>query len=690
MLNLRSLPGGIACVAVFAGTVFSSTATAQSPAVPMPLKVLDTAYMDRSANACTDSFQYANGGWFKRDTIPAAFSSSGVSKDMTDRNELVVKSVLEEAMAKRKTFAANSTARKLGTYYASCMDSTTAEAQGIKPLLPEIRRIVSVNSRPALLKEIARLQPMRTGVLFGYFPSADPKDAVHYIAALGQGGLGMPNRDYYTKPDSASASLRAKYEAHVQRTLELSGEKTADAAADAQRIMTLETELAKASMTRVQQRDPNATYHKTTMAELATLAPSISWPEYFRSIGVTATPAFVNVQQPDFFRRASDLVGTLPLEDWRAYLRYHMVDAASPWLSKPFVEEDFRYNSLYSGAREMLPRWKRCLRAADSRMGEALGQAYIARTFSPEAKMQARQVIDDIRNSFGLRLKALKWMSDSTRNYALQKLAQMNEKVGYPDKWRDYSALEVREGPFAANLLRSNVFLWQRTADRPGKPVDKTEWGMTVPTVNAYYNPSFNEMVFPAGALLPQTFDASGDIAANYGSLGGSWAGHELTHGFDDSGRHYDAAGNLRDWWLPADSIQFTQQAQRMVDQFNSYIQVDTIHVNGKLTLGENIADYGGLLTAYDALERALDRSGDRRVIDGLTPEQRFFVAYAQSFRDHIRPESLRSRVVNDPHSPAYWRVNGPVSDITAFAKAFGCKPGDPMVRPAELVPQIW
>lgn len=694
MSSARRLLFCAAC-AIAAATPSTRAVSAQGVALstvplPPPLKVLDTSYLDRSVSACTDFFQFANGGWLKHDTIPPAFSTSGVAKEMTDRNELVVRSVLEDAMARRNTMPAGSTQRKLGTFYASCMDSTTAEAQGIKPLTPELARIAAINDRSGLVSEIMVLQPMRTGVLFGYFPEVDPKDATHYIAGLGQGGLGMPDRDYYTKTDSASAALRAKYVAHVTRTLQLAGENQTDASADAQRIMALETELAKASMTRVQQRDPNATYHKLSLADLENLAPSISWDAYFRGIGVKTIPAFVDVGQPDFFKRASELLSMVPLQDWRAYLRYHLVSAASPWLSTPFVQEDFSYGALYSGARELLPRWRRCLRTTDSRMGEALGEAYVAKTFSPQAKALARQVIDDIRASFRDRLNALTWMSDSTRKYALLKLSHMNEKVGYPDKWRDYGALQVEEGPFAPNLLRSSSFLWNRVVDRPGKPVDKTEWGMTVPTVNAYYDASLNEMVFPAGALLPQTFDASGDMAANYGSLGGSWAGHELTHGFDDEGRHYDAAGNLRDWWVPSDSVKFTEQAQRMVDQFNSYVQVDSTHVNGKLTLGENIADYGGLLTAYDALERALDRSGQRTVVDGFTPEQRFYIAYAQSWRENTRPERLRSRVLTDPHAPAYWRTNGPLSDIPAFAKAFGCKPGDPMVRPAELVPHIW
>jgi putative endopeptidase len=681
---------GICCL--FAIPAFAQTTSGPSTAVqfPPPLKVLDPSYMDTSANACTDFFEFANGGWLKRDTIPAAFSTSGVGKDMTDRNEIVVRSVLEDAMANRNSYPAGSTQRKLGTFYGSCMDSTSAEHAGITPIQPELTRIAAVNSRDALVREIAVLQPMRASVLFRYSPSSDPKDATHYIVDLNQGGLGMPDRDYYLKPDPASDSLRHKYVAHVARVLALSGETAADAASDADRIIALETELARASMTRLAQREPSATYHKTTLPDLQKLVPAIDWPAYFRSIGVTSSPSFVNVGQPDFFKRANELLQSVPLADWRAYMRFHLVDAAAPWLSTPFVNEDFAYNALYSGARAMLPRWRRCLRVADSRLGEALGEAYVAKTFSPKAKADAKQVIDDIRASFRERINALTWMSDSTRKYALQKLSMMNEKVGYPDKWRDYSKLQVSEGAFASNILRANAFAWNRVVDRPGQPVDKTEWGMTVPTVNAYYDPSLNEMLFPAGALLPQTFDASGDMASNYGALGGSWAGHELTHGFDDEGRHYDAGGNLRDWWTSADSARFAGQAKLMADQFSSYIQVDTLHVNGGLTLGENIADYGGLLTAYDALERALDRTGMREIMNGFTPEQRFFIAYAQTWRENTRPERLRSRVFTDPHAPAVWRTNGPLSNMAAFAKAFGCKPGDPMVRPAALVPQIW
>ncbi|HEY0527719.1 MAG TPA: M13 family metallopeptidase [Gemmatimonadaceae bacterium] len=690
MLASRRLVLLLATVSYSVPAIAQQSSTASAVPIPPRLKVFDPSFVDKTVNACQDFFAYANGEWVKHDTIPAAFSTSGVGKEMTDVNELVVRSVLEDAMSSRRTRPASSTVAKLGRFYASCMDSARAEREGVSPLTADLSAIDNVTTRSDLQAQIATLQRKGVNVLFGFYPSADPKDAAHYIAWVSQAGLGMPDRDYYTKTDPASDTLRRKYFAHIETTLSLAGENSGAAAADAQRVIALETELAKASMTRVALRDPNATYHKTDLASLEKMAPGITWPVYFRSVGLTAPIAFVNVAEPDFVKRAGELVSTAPLTDWRAYLRYHLLASASPWLSSGFAKEDFAYRALFSGAKEMLPRWKRCARTADAQLGEALGQAYVEKTFSPQAKAQAKQVIDDIRASFHARLQALGWMSDATRRYALDKLARMNEKVGYPDTWRDYSALQVEEGSFAPNVFRSNAFEWQRTINRPGQPVDKTEWYMTVPTVNAYYDGSVNEMVFPAGALLPQTFDASGDLAANYGSLGASWAGHELTHGFDDEGRHYDAEGNLKDWWAPTDSIRFNEQAKRVVDQYNSYVQVDTLHVNGALTLGENIADYGGLLTGYDALERALDRSGQRTVIDGFTPEQRFFIAFAQSFREHTRPEQLRTRVTVDPHSPAEWRVNGPVSNMTAFAKAFNCKPGDPMVRGSGVVPQIW
>lgn len=655
-----------------------------------PLKVVDPSFMDTTADACVDFFQYANGAWLASDTIPADYSSSGVGKDMADRNEQAVKAVLEEAVARRASLPDTSTEHKLGTFYASCMDSTSVEAAGIGPIQPLLAMVDSVSTRDALQDAVARLQRAGANVLFRYYPAVDAHDAMHYTADIDRGGLGLPDRDYYLNQAPSADSTRKAYVAHVARMLTLAGEDSAAAAADADRVMSLETALAKAQLERVARRDPKAVDHPMGVDALQKLAPSIEWAAYFASIGISGPVARVNVDEPEFMGTVSDLVARRPLEDWRAYLRYHVLSSDADWLSGPFVDEGFAFNARFSGAKQLRPRWKRCLRVTDGEIGEALGQAYVAKTFPPSAKAKAKQVIDDIRAAFEQRLKGVTWMSDSTRARALEKLAAMNEKVGYPDHWRDYSKLQVSDGPFALNVLAARGFEWDRVVDRPGKPVDRSEWEMTVPTVNAYYDPTKNEMVFPAGALVPQTFDPDADDGANYGALGGSWAGHELTHGFDDEGRHFDAEGNLTDWWTAADSKAFNTQADLDAKQFDGYVAVDTFHVNGRLTLGENIADYGGVLTAYDALERALERDGRPGLIDGFTPEQRYFIGYAQTWRIHVRPESMKLRVKTDPHSPARWRVNGPLSDVEAFAKAFQCKPGDPMVRSKELVPRIW
>jgi predicted metalloendopeptidase len=679
---------------VFLFAVLPASVNAQTPAPRggewPPLKVVDVRWIDTTVSACTDFSQFANGDWLAHDTIPAAYSSSGVTRDMSDRNELVVRSVLEDAAARRSSFSPDSTPRKLGTFYAACMDSTAIEAAGVSPIRPWLRAIDSIATQTSLVPQLAKLQVLGVNVAFRYSPDVDPHDAAHYLTWLSQGGLGLPDRDYYVAQGASADSTRQAFVAHIAKMFRLAGEDSASTGPAAGQVMALETALAQASLTRVERRDPAKTDHPMSIEQLTALAPRVGWPGYFRAIGLRAPVSKVNLAEPEFVRRVDSLLKATPLPTWRAYLKYHALASAAPWLSTPFVQEDFAFRSRFNGARALLPRWKRCLREADGDLGEALGQAYVAKTFPPEARARARTVIDDIRRAFRERLQRLTWMSDSTRAQALDKLARMGEKVGYPDRWRDYSSLRVSEGPFVLNVAQANAFEWQRTVNRPGTPVDTTEWGITVPTVNAYYDPSKNEMVFPAGALMPQTFDASADDGANYGSLGGSWAGHELTHGFDDEGRHYDARGNLRDWWQPSDSVHFVEQAARVEREFNEYIQVDTVHVNGKLTEGENIADFGGLLVGYDALQSRLARQGRPGMIDGYTPEQRYFISYAQSWRVHVRPEALRTRVTVDPHAPERWRVNGPLSNIPAFARAFGCKEGDPMVRPKEKVPSIW
>jgi putative endopeptidase len=570
------------------------------------------------------------------------------------------------------------------------MDSSAAQGAGIEPVRPTLQNIAAIKTRDELIPAIAELHEGGANVLFRYSPSIDIHDTEHYIADVDRGGLGLPDRDYYLDQSASGDSTRKAYLAHIARMLYFAGEDSTLADSDAARVLSLETELAKAQLPRVARRDPKATDHQMTSAQLAQLAPNVPWRVYFTDVGVSTPVARANIDEPAYLKKANELLASRPLEDWRAYLSYHAISQVAPWLDSATVNEAFAFSSRFTGAKELLPRWKRCLRVTDRQMGEALGKAYVERTFPPEAKAKAKEVIDNVRAAFRERLVALDWMSDSTRGQALDKLSKVGEKVGYPDTWRDYSKLGVTEEPFGANYLRSERFEWKRTADRPGKPVDRNEWHMTVPTVNAYYDPSVNEMVFPAGALVPQTFDPGADDGANYGSLAGSWAGHELTHGFDDEGRHFDAEGNLRDWWTSADSKRFDAQAALMVKQYDGYIQVDTFHVNGKLTLGENIADYGGALTGYDALERALEKHGRPELIDGFTPEQRYFIAFAQSFRSHTRDASLRTRVKVDPHSPGKWRVNGPLSDMEAFAKAFQCKAGDPMVRPRAEVAKIW
>ncbi|HEY4320320.1 MAG TPA: M13 family metallopeptidase [Gemmatimonadales bacterium] len=666
------------------------SATALSATPPHDIKVVDVSFIDTLSRACDDFFQYAVGAWLAHDTIPDEYSSSGVEKEMNDNNEAVLHVVLDDLAARRTAIPADSATHKLGVFYASCMDSLAVESEGYDPLRAELGRIDSITSTAALVREIALLHAQGIDVAFGFGPAPDPHDAAHYLAWLAQGGLGLPDRDYYLAKGASADSTRVLYRDHIARYLIMTGADSTAADGDAARVLALETELARASVSRVALRTPAATDHPMTLVQVTALAPEVDWVHYLETIGADTTIARLNVAEPAFVHRTAALIRSVPLETWQAYLRYHAIAASAPWLDKAFVQENFRFSSHFSGAKQLLPRWKRCLHAADAEMGDALGEAYVQRVFPPEARERARAVIQDVRTAFGARLKKLTWMSDSTRTQALTKLARMGGKIGYPDKWRDYGLLHIANGPFATNMTTANAFEWHRTIGRPGKPIDLTEWEMTVPTINAYYDGTKNEMVFPGGALMPQTFDPKADLGANYGSLAGSWAGHELTHGFDDEGRHYDAAGNLRDWWTAADSAHFAGQAKLIVDQYNGYLQVDTFHVNGALTEGENIADFGGVLTGYDALEAALARQGRPGKIDGFTPEQRYFLGYAQSWREHVRDASLKTRVTTDPHSPDRWRTNGPLSNDPQFAAAFSCKPGDRMVRDPKSVPEIW
>ena len=563
-----------------------------------------------------------------------------------------------------------------------------AGGRGLHGPQPLLARIDAIRTAQDLTRALGPLEAEAGLAPFGAGPGPDAKNSNVLIVSASQGGLGLPDRDLYLKDDARSKSIREAYVGHAARYFALTGADAATARADAERILALETQMAQATMSRVAMRDPSATYHKMTLAEFQRTTPHIDWASYFRA---QQAPAFtdINVRQPGYFTAIDSLLASAPMESWRAYLRYQAIEGAAGALSSAFVNEQFRFGAVFSGAKEQQPRVKRCTQSTNGALGEAVGQEYVRRTFTPEARARALRMVETLRTALHDKIEALPWMSDSTKQQAIAKLAAFTPKIGYPDTWRDYSALEVQDGPYLTNLKRVQDFNRVRNWSKLGKPIDRTEWGMTPPTVNAYYNPSWNEIVFPAGILQPPFYDPAADDAVNYGAMG-AVIGHEMTHGFDDQGRQFDAKGNLRDWWTAGDAAKYKVQAQKVVDQFDGYTVVDSAtHVNGQLTLGENIADLGGLTIAYAAMQKAYEGK-PRTTIDGFTPEQRFFLGWAQVWRTLQRDEAAKTQVQTDPHSPGEWRVNGPLSNMPEFKAAFGCKDGDRMVRPAEQRAQIW
>ena len=678
---MRFLMRSFLSLAVCAG------AAAAQNAVPMQSKPLDPANMNTSVSACSDFFEYANGGWIRQNPVPPAFSIWGGFSELSESNNGALLSILEAA-AKNKDPRRSANIRKLGDYYASCMDSVGAERAGVSPVRPLLNRINTIRSTAALQRTIGRLHGAGNGVLFGFGSRQDSKNTTSVIAAAGQGGLGLPDRDYYLRTDPASVALRNKYQDHIAALFRLAGDPDAQASSDAANIVAFETALAKASLTRVQRRNPQLTYNKMTPSELAAMTPHFSWTTFFADEGNRNIPAVI-VDAPNFFKAVDSLIVNAPLDTWKAYLRWNVLSRAAPQLSSAFANESFRFSQSLTGAREQLPRNKRCAQATDQALGDALGQEYVRTRFTPQAKARALEMVRNMEAMFNERIGGLQWMSDATKPQARAKLNAYVNKIGYTDKWLDYSAIPISRRSFYANNLAVRSWRERRDIGKIGKPVDRTEWGMTPPTVNAYYNPLMNEIVFPAGIMQPPFFNPNADDAVNYGGMG-AVIGHEMSHGFDDQGSQYDAQGNLRNWWSSADSAAFAQRTGLIRSQFNDYTVLDSVHVNGSLTLGENLGDFGGLNIAYAALEKALAEKGRPGLIDGFTPEQRFFLGWAQIWRQNIRPEAARVRINTDPHSPGRWRVNGPLSNMPQFAAAFGCKPGDPMVRPDSLRPVIW
>ena len=649
-------------------------------------RALQPADLDRTVRPCDDFFQFANGGWLQRTAIPADQGGWGAFNELRERNRGVLRSILEECA--QADAPAGSLQQKVGDFYASGMDVQAIERAGLRPLGPALRRIEAIHSGRDLAAALASAHLEGGGPGFGFGVGPDDRQSAVSIAQFSQGGLGLPDRDDYLAQDERARTLRAQYLAHLGRMFGLAGDRGLLAKARAGIVLALETRLAQASMTRVERRDPQAVYHRMTLGELARLAPGFDWAAYCQAVGLAGES--VLVRQPGFFQAFAAAAREVPLPQWRAYLRWHALRDAAPCLGAAFQREQFAfYGTTLNGIKEPPARWKRVQDATDGALGEALGRLYVERAFSRGARDRALALVANLRAALAERLQGLDWMSPGTRAAALEKLAALSVKVGYPDHWRDYGGLEITRTGFAENVARANVFEFKRRLASLGRPVDRTEWFMTTPTVNAYYNPLMNEIVFPAGILQPPFFDPMGDDAGNYGAIG-VVIGHELTHGFDDHGRQYDAQGNLRDWWTPEDSQAFAARTGPMVRQFDALEALPGLRLNGSLTLGENLADLGGLRLAFAAFRKAREGRPVPAWIDGFPAEQRFFLAFAQAWHFQARDEAIRLRVQVDPHAPPRFRVNAPLANLPEFAEAFGCGAGTAMVRPAGERPAIW
>lgn len=672
----------------------TALAQAQTPA-ERPLDALpytpslDTTVMDRSVDPCEDLYRYACGAWSQKNPIPADQSSWSVYAKMANENQRYLWGVLQKLAATTEGRSVNQA--KLGDYFAACMDEGAVQAAGIKPIEPLLARIAALQDKRQLPALLAALQPAAGGerLLFGFSAAQDFADATQQIAFASAGGLGLPDRDYYLKHDAKTRELRAQYQAHVARIFELLGDAPAAAKSQAAQVLALETALAKASLGKVDKRDPYKTFHKFDARGLQALTPGFDWAAYRAALGVPANLNTYNVTEPAFFKALNAQLAKVSLPALKAYLRWQLTSSLSAALDNGFVQANFDfYGQVLTGAPQLKPRWKRCVQLVDAQLGEALGQEFVARNFTPELKAATQQMTAEIETAMEKSIQSLAWMSDRTKGRAIEKLHAIVNKVGYPDRWRDYSAFAVGRASFFDNVVGGNAFEAHRRLAKIGQPVDRGEWGMTPQTVNAYYDPQMNDINFPAAVLLAPLYDARLDDAPNYGNTGGT-IGHELTHGFDDEGRQFDGQGNLKDWWTQKDAKEFERRAACVADQYATYPVVDDIKINSKLTLGEDLADLGGLILAWEAWKaHMVGKTAESR--DGLTPEQRFFVGFAQWDCSDVRPEMARLHAKVDPHSPGRWRINGVVVNMPEFQQAFACKPSAKLVKPAEQRCKVW
>jgi endothelin-converting enzyme/putative endopeptidase len=642
----------------------------------------DPKALDLKADPCTDFYQYACGTWLANNPIPADQSTWGRFSELQERNQRILRDILETTSAKTTRTGVE---QKIGDYFATCMDEKGIDAKGTEPLKPYLSEIAAIKDKAGLTDALIKLHAMGVSPMFSVGSTQDMKDATEVTAYVDQGGLGLPERDYYFKEDAKSVELRKQYVAHVQRMFELLGEKPEAAAAKAKTVMAVETALAKGSLDVTSRRDPEKIYHRMPVKQLVEMAPSFAWERYLKAIG--APVAELNVAVPDFFKALEAQIKTVSVDDWKTYLTWHLVHAAAPVMPTAFVNENFEfYGKALTGAKELRPRWKRCVQYVDADLGEALGQKYVEMTFGQQGKEKMLAMVRALEKALERDIQQLDWMTPATKKRAVEKLHAISNKIGYPEVWRDYSPVEIKKGDAIGNSFRSNTFEFKRQIAKIGKPVDKKEWFMTPPTVNAYYDPQNNNINFPAGILQPPFFDQKIDDAVNFGGIG-AVIGHELTHGFDDEGGRFDAKGNLDNWWTEADFKAFEERTKCVQGQYAEYQGTPDLKLNGKLTLGENVADNGGLRIALMAL---MDTLANRTVqkIDGFTPEQRLFLGWGQVWCTNYTEQSLRLRTQTDPHSPGKWRVNGVVSNMPEFQKAFSCKVGQPMVR--ENACRVW
>ena len=654
--------------------------TTDSPLFALPYSPsLDISSMDRSVDPCTDFYHYTCGAWIKKNPIPPDQARWDVYAKLSEDNERFLWGILLEASKPNASRSMVET--EIGDYFAACMDEQGQQTAGLTPLktgLDAIAALGSIRDLPAYLGR-QHLSMAGGGMLFGFGSNQDFEDSNRVIAFADAGGLGLPDRDYYTKTDPKSLEILEKYREHVGKMFELLGEAPPVAKTHAQTVLVIETELAKASLTQVDKRDPYKLFHKMTPAQLQALTPAFRWEAYFKASEVPDT-SVINVTEPAYFTEVEKLLKAHKLDDWKTYLRWHLVHAKAALLPAAFDNANFDFYSKYlRGLEQMPPRWKRCVRRVDGEIGEALGQVFVAKTFAPSTKQSALSMTKAIEASMQSEIAQLPWMGEETKKRAVEKLHGIVNKIGYPDKWRDYSSIKIARDDYFGNVERATVFESRRELAKIGKPVDRTEWDITPPTVDAYYNPQMNDINFPAGVLQPPLFDPKMDDAPNYGNTGAT-IGHELTHGFDDEGRQFDAKGDLKDWWTKNDADQFETRANCVVEQYSGYTAIDDIKVNGKLTLGENLADVGGTWLAYLAW-KSVTKGQDLQPIDGFTPDQRFFIGVAQWACGDERPESRRANAVTNPHSPDEYRINGVVSDIPEFGKAFACRVGQLMMR---------